>query len=109
MTIRGKEYKARFISVLTLEKVMLITSKLDELQQKLLDPQAETEYKALWLQMCALIVEGDVSGLSLDVISASDKAEVVGFFTQLANSEMVQYKNGRETSPDTLKEAKAEA
>jgi hypothetical protein len=107
VTIKGKEYKAKFISVLTLEKVMLITSKLDELQQKLLDPQAETEYKALWLQMCALIVEGDVSGLSLDVISASDKAEVVGFFTQLANSEMIQSRSGSETSQDMSKEAKA--
>jgi hypothetical protein len=100
MTIQGKEYKARFISVLTLEKVMLITSKLDEMQQKLLDPAVETEYKALWLKMCGLIVEGDVSGLSLDVISASDKAEVVGFFTGLARSEMIQSKSGSETSVD---------
>lgn len=87
MTIKGKEYKAKFISVLTLEKVMLITAKLDELQKQLLDPKNEAEYKSLWLQMCGMIVEGDVSGLSLDLIQAQDKAAVVDFFTQLVRSE----------------------
>ena len=63
MTIQGKEYQAKFISVLVLEKAVIITTKMDELQPKLLDPASETEYKSLWLQLCDLILTGDVAAL----------------------------------------------
>jgi hypothetical protein len=87
MKIQGKEYKARFISVLILEKAVLITTKMDELQPKLLDPVSETEYKALWLQLCGLILDGDISTLDYALISAQDKADILSFFTQSVPSE----------------------
>ena len=104
MTLRGKEYKARFISILTVEEVVLLTSRMEELKPKLLDPEAKAEYKKVWLEICALMFEGDVSSLSRDVISSEEEQEIVSFFGQSVRSGVPKLNDGDKTSTDSSKE-----
>lgn len=84
MQLNGKEYTAKRVNLLTLKKVQAIEKKMADLD-KTLDTvtdfdKYDSEYSKLWLQKCALMVEGDVSGLAITEITPYQVGELESFF-----------------------------
>ena len=101
MTIRGKTYKPRFISVLVFERFMHLMNRLtEEREQAKFD-----EYAATWLEVCSMMFEDDVSGLALDIITPLEMKEVSDFFTPRLSEATKGLVSGTEISPDSSNEA----
>ena len=97
ITIRGKEYKSRFFSLLVLAKAAKLEEKMGDAEKDLTDGANEEKYKKAWNDYCALILEGDVSDLAIDKLTAWEAKDLLGFFTSAVSEATRKPSDGKES------------
>lgn len=97
MTIRGKTYEPKYISVIVFERFMFFMDRM----MKAREEGKFDDYEKTWLEVCGVMLEGDVSGLALDKINPIEMKEVSDFFTLYLGETMKTLKAGNETSEDS--------
>lgn len=102
--IGGNKYHSRkvsqrdpYLSAIAVEDLFLISEQLDELLPKR-DKESREKYRALWLELCGICLEEDVSPLALEKITPKDKRVLVDFFGLLAASATGKLQDGKENS-----------
>jgi len=101
MTIRGKTYEPKYISVIVFERFMFFMDRM----MKAREEGKFDEYAATWLEVCSMMFEDDVSGLALDIITPLEMKEVSDFFTPRLSEATKGLVSGTEISPDSSNEA----
>ena len=97
MTIRGKTYKAKYISVLVFEQFMFLMDRM----MKAREEGRFDEYEKAWAGVCAAMLEGDTSDLSLDKINPTEMKEITDFFTLNLGETTKTLQSGNAISPDS--------
>ena len=76
LTLDGKTYKSKKVTLLTLLKCESVEKKMKEARDK----EDWDAYVSLSVERCGLFLEGDVSELSPDLLSPTDAGELDSFF-----------------------------
>ena len=101
ITIQGKQYKTRSITWGLFQKISAIERRMTAAIEKLPAPQAEKEYSGLWLEYCGAFLEGDVSPLDKEKISAEEGIELMGFFVSCSLPLLQKAMSMRQPSTDS--------
>ena len=105
INIQGKDYTSKFISLFQLQKAIALGGKHGEAETKWLDnPNDEalaTAYKQSWTNYCEAFIEGDVKGLSLEVITPLEGKEIRDFFYSVVEKVATKLKESEKSSQDS--------
>lgn len=103
ITIRGKQYTARFISLFQLKKTYRAGQTYGEAEKKWFEDQTGDEALSLafnkaWIEYCGTYLEEDTSDLAMDKITPTEHKELQDFFYSVVAAAVPKSKESGDAS-----------